>query len=198
MQTRPTPALEAPAFTERLLDDADDRGPGLEIARFGWGLGLASIYGLALGLRAGGTSLLLHAVGVPLGFLAVGALGVPALLIVLTVFDASLSPRAALRAVSVATVRGGLLLAGIAPAVALYVTSSEAGWVAAACGVAGLFVGGAVGLASFTHEIGRTAADEDDGKKVVLGLSFAGFGVFAILLALRVWWSTLPLLGGAS
>jgi hypothetical protein len=196
MHSRSSPVAPSPALTQWLLDGTHDEGWGREIGRFGWGLGLASAYGLVLGFREGGLSLFRHALGVPLAFVAVALLGVPALLIVLTLFDAPLSPRQAVRAASGATARAGLMLAGLAPAVALYVASAESRWLAAAAGGMGLLVSGIVGLSAFLSDLGRGSATAEEGKRLVFGFCFAGFAVFAGLLAIRVWWGALPILGG--
>ena len=79
-----------PGWTSTLLDvDADWRGLAGRVAT---GAALSAVYGVALGAREGGSALLVHAIGVPAALLAVCTLGLPALFIVLALFDAPLSP----------------------------------------------------------------------------------------------------------
>ena len=56
------------------------RNPRTELAHLVTGLGLAALYGLSLGARTGGLSLVHHALSASAGLLAVGVLGVPSLL----------------------------------------------------------------------------------------------------------------------
>src|SRR5690606_21991871 len=112
-----------PGWTSALLDvDADWRGLA---GRLGTGAALSAIYGIALGAREGGIALLVHAIGVPAALLAVCGLGLPALFIVLALFDAPLSPTKAIAAAARGCASAGLVLAGLAPLAALYVVGSE-------------------------------------------------------------------------
>ncbi|WP_438013781.1 hypothetical protein WMF18_22915 [Sorangium sp. So ce315] len=175
-----------------------ERSPSLlrdDLSRFGVGVGLASLYGLALGARQGGASLVQHAAGVPAAVVAVACLGVPALLIVLTLFDAPLDPPRVLSATARAAASTGLVLAGLAPAAALFVVTSASDLTAALMGLLGLAVAGALGVHALLRDLG--VALRRDGGVVGLaghGAALLGFAGFAVVLALRVWWATLPIL----
>lgn len=171
-----------------------------EAGRFGAGLGLAAVYGLALGARQGGVSLFKHAAGVPAGMIAVACLGVPALTILLTLFNAPLAPPRALSAASRAAAASGLVLGGLAPAAALFVVTSESSTTAAIMGLLGLAVGGLIGLRVLLRDL-KSALESEENlmTRAASGFVLVGFAAFAVLLALRVWWSSLPILnGGAS
>jgi hypothetical protein len=193
---RPSPPLP-PSFTASLL--AEDATPSLrrEATRFGVGLGLAALYGLALGARGGGVSFLAHAAGVPAALLAAFGVGVPALSIVLALVDAPIALPAIGAATSRATATGGLVLAGLAPAAALFVVTSERGGAAALAAGVGLAVGGAFGLGTVVSDLRKAIADARPGTRLAADLALAGFGLFAIVVSLRVWASLLPVLGGA-
>jgi hypothetical protein len=188
------------SWTAALLAErpaSDLRG---DLSRFGVGVGLASLYGLALGARQGGASFAHHAAGVPAAMVAVACVGVPALTIVLTLFDAPLDPPRALSATARAAASTGLVLGGLAPASALFVVTSGSDVTAALMGLLGLAVGGVVGVGFLLRDLG--AALRRDGGLVRLSGATAAlvvFAVFAAVLALRVWAETLPILnGGAS
>ncbi|MBN2196300.1 MAG: hypothetical protein JW751_26035, partial [Polyangiaceae bacterium] len=89
------------------------------------GLALASVFGVSLGLREGGWAIPIHGVGVPLGLVAVVALGAPAFLIGLLHaglrIDAVRVFEMAVRAIGTA----GSMLGGLAPLAALVLVSSE-------------------------------------------------------------------------
>lgn len=170
-----------------------------ELSRFGVGIGLAALYGIALGTRQGGASFFRHALGVPAAMIAVGALGVPALTIVLTLFNAPLDPSRSFAATSRAAASMGLVLGGLAPAAALFVITSDSRPAAAVLGLAGLVLAGSIGLKRLIDDLRASMAGEDPLVKTACAAAFLGFAVFALALAARVWWGTLPLLnGGAS
>jgi hypothetical protein len=185
-------------FTAALL--AGEAAPSLsrEAARFATGLSLAALYGAALGARGGLTSIAAHAAGVPLAILATSALGVPALYIVLALFDAPIDLARAGSAAARGAASAGLVLAGLAPAAALYVVSSDSEGVARLTGALGLAIGGWLGLSAFRGELGAAVAEAPLAKRALARLALAGFGVFAVALAVRIWSSVLPLFGGAS
>ncbi|WP_438022014.1 hypothetical protein [Sorangium sp. So ce233] len=184
-----------PGWTAALLAE---RSPSLlrdDLSRFGIGVGLASLYGLALGARQGGVSLVQHAAGVPAAVVAVAGLGVPALLIVLTLFNAPLDPPRALSATARAAAATGLVLGGLAPAAALFVVTSGSDLTAALMGLLGLAVGGVLGIHVLLRDL-RAALRRDGGRGCLAehGAALLGFAGFAVALALRVWWATLPIL----
>ena len=132
------------------------------------------------------------------GFLlGTAALGLPALYIVLALFNAPLSIERA----SGAAVRGiasaGLSLAGLAPLAALYVVTSSSDAAAATAGACGLVAGGLLGLRHLTATLREALEAADSATRFVAGLAQLGFSLFAALLAWRVWSALLPLVGGA-
>jgi hypothetical protein len=206
---RETPAAAAPPqldeidrqsnWTATLLSPIARPHLIAEAGRFGAGLGLAALYGLALGARQGGVSLFKHALGVPAGMVAVACLGVPALTILLTLFNAPLAPPRALSAASRAAAASGLVLGGLAPAAALFVVTSESPATAAIMGLLGLAVGGVIGLRVLLRDL-KSALESDENlmTRAASGFVLIGFAAFAVLLALRVWWSSLPILKGGA
>ncbi|WP_437605073.1 hypothetical protein WMF20_28280 [Sorangium sp. So ce834] len=195
------PAARAghPGWTASLLAERQAADLRQDLARFGVGVGLAALYGLALGARQGGLSLVQHAAGVPAAMVAVACLGVPALTIVLTLFDAPLDPARALSATARAAAATGLVLGGLAPAAALFVVTSGAPETAAIMGLIGLAVGGVIGVRVLLRDLGAVLRP-DRGPLTWSGTTAAllGFAGFAVALALRVWWGTLPILRGGA
>ncbi|MFO0588701.1 MAG: hypothetical protein U0441_14220 [Polyangiaceae bacterium] len=167
-----------------------------EAKRFGIGLGLAAIYGLALGARDGRTSFLTHAVGVPAALLVAFGVGIPALYIFLAMLDAPVAPTAMASAASRAGAVSGLVLAGLAPAAALFVVSSDHRGAAALAAAAGLAVGGAFGLGHVVSDLRKSVATSAWSVRVLADVVFGVFGLFAVIVTLRVWASLLPLVGG--
>jgi hypothetical protein len=195
-RSAPPAPLPVPSFTANLLADDAVFSPRREAARFGVGLGLASIYGLALGTRQGGKAFFTHAAFVPAALAAVVALGVPALYIALALFDAPIDPPRAIAASARATARTGLLLAGLAPAAALFVVSSDDARSAAGAAIVGLVVAGGVGLTRMVGELHGSMTRAPSSVRARADFAFFGFMIFAVALAARVWWAALPLLRG--
>lgn len=193
----PPPVAIPPSWTADLL--AEDAAPALrrEATRFAVGLGLAAVYGLAIGARTGGFSLVRHAIGVPTALLAAFGVGVPALYIFLALVDAPVAPGAMAAAATRATASAGLVLAGLAPAAALFVVTSERPGAAALAASVGLALGGAFGLGNVVSDLRKAIADARVTTRFTSDLAFGAFGLFAIVVALRVWASLLPVLGGA-
>jgi len=193
-------AAEAPArpswWTAALLAQHPDFSVSAEARRFGIGVGLSALYGLSLGARAGGKAFFAHAVGVPSALCAVAALGVPALYIVLALFDVPIEHPRVIAAASRSAARTGLVLAGLAPAAALFVITSEHRATAAVAALVGLFMAGAIGMGGLLGELRHALVRARAGARAGADFAFMGFGLFATLLAARVWWSMLPLLGG--
>lgn len=185
-----------PSWARELLDTSGD---WRALARRGaTGIGLASLYGVALGAREGGASMLIHAVGVPAALLAVAAVGLPALYILLALFDTPLSPRRAAGAAVVGMASSGLVLAGLAPLAALYVVTSSTVEAAAMAATFGLILGGLLGLRHLVATLAEELAKADSATRAMAVVAQLGFGVFAIVLGWRVWSALLPLVGGAS
>ncbi len=129
--------------------------------------------------------------------LAVAGLGVPALFIVLTLFDAPVEPKAAVSAAARGAATTGLVLGGLAPAMALFVTTSSSRFGAAFCAGVGLMLAGVFGLRAFLASIGAPIGRASAGVRTMSGFALAGFAIFATALSARVWWSSLPIFGGA-
>ncbi|WP_437766517.1 hypothetical protein WMF27_24110 [Sorangium sp. So ce281] len=201
----PGPAVEPTAggghrsWTAALLAERPSASLREALSRVGVGVGLAALYGLSLGARQGGVSFVRHAAGVPAAMIAVACVGVPALTIVLTLFDAPLDPPRALSATARAAAATGLVLGGLAPASALFVVTSGADATAALMGLLGLAVGGAVGIGILLRDLGAVLQRKGD-LAGVSGTTAAlvVFAVFAAVLALRVWWGMLPILKGGA
>lgn len=187
-------AGDAPTgFTAELLGGGSDASTRQALGRTVWGLGLAAVYGAVLGLRHDAHHVALNALGVPAAHVAVAVLGVPALYIVLALQDAPVDPRQVLGAVSRAAASSGIALAGLAPVAGLFMVTSASGLEAVLAAGAGLLVGGGVGLVRLLRELGRVA--QPRGRAQPAGVTFAltGFGFFAVLLAARVWLTTLSI-----
>lgn len=189
------PGQPRAGWTSALLQaDADALGLARRAVS---GAGLSAVYGVALGARDGATSMLVHALGVPAATLAVCALGVPALYIVLALFDAPLSPRAAVAAAVRGCASAGLVLAGLAPLAAVYVVGSESAAGSALAGSAGLALGGLLGLRHLVATLREALERSDSATRLLATVAQLAFGLFAVLLAWRVWAALLPLIGGA-
>ena len=198
----PSPAKAAttspqvrPSWARELLE-TDGGAPALA-RRGALGLGLAALYGAALGARDGGWALLTHAVGVPSALVVVGLVALPSLYIVLAIFDAPLSLEGAAGAAVRGIASSGLVLAGLAPLTALYVITSASAEAAAMAGTLGLVLGGVLGLRHLIVTLGEALADADSSTRRFAMLAQAGFSVFAVVLGWRIWASLLPLVGGA-
>jgi hypothetical protein len=192
--TRRTPAS---GWAERLVTHAESSHAEL-VRRAAAGLGLSALYGLALGARQGGKALALHAVGVPLGLLIVVLAAAPSMFVFLSICRAPIDARALASTTARGLGSAGLLLAGLAPAAALFVVSSETPRAAAGAVTLGLMLGGGVALGRATWEIFRSAVRAKAGS-ILGGTGVAvGFAMFSVILAIRVWNAVLPILGGAS
>lgn len=179
---------------------AERAGPGwpAEAARFGVGLALASLYGVALGARHGVAAMAVQAAGVPLGFIAVAALAAPAFYILLAHAGHPVQALGLAAAVSRATALAGVVLAGLAPAAMLLTVSVESLLAAAACGLLGLLVGGGLGLRSLYRQLEVQLAGTGVEQRLASQLVTFGFACFAAVLAGRVWWLAVPSLGGGA
>lgn len=175
-----------------------------DAARAGTGIALAAIYGLALGTRSGGVRFLTHAAGVPAALMAVIGVGVPALYITLALVDAPVEPRVVGRAAARALAASGLALAGMAPAAALFLVGNPDSVASFFLGAVGLAIGGLIGLRLFLGDVRAAMASASAkspfraGARTAAGFAFVGFTIFAVALAIRVWWALLPALRGAA
>jgi hypothetical protein len=201
---RPTPESTpeaAPAsppanWTARLLHIDESSGVRAEAVRYATGLGLSAVYGMAIGARHGGLALLKSAAVVPAALVAATALGVPATYIVLALFDAPIDPKRLGAATSRAVATTGLVLAGLAPAAALFVVSSEQPAAAGASAALGLMLGSFAGYRALMGDVLRGLSRANEGVRFASAAAIIGFGVFAAALALRIWSAALPLFGG--
>jgi len=175
------------------LTSAETHGVAQELARLGAGLGLASLYGLALGARSGGISLVQHALSVSAGLAAVAVLGIPALFVILALVNAPVSPSAMLSAGARALASAGFVLAGLAPSAALLAVTIESPDAVAFVTRAGLTLAGGLGLFQLMCAVGSTLAGLAPDARLKCHALLLCFAVFAIMLAARVWY-TLPIL----
>jgi hypothetical protein len=182
---------------ELILDDP--KSSLRDLARRGVvGLGLSAFYGLALGARQGGRQLLVHALGVPLGLFVVVLFGAPSMFVFLSMCRAPIDGRALASTAARGLGSAGILLAGLAPAAALFVVSSATPAAASSTVLVGLLLGGGVALTRMTWEVLRAAA-RGHAISLLGGSAIAiAFAIFSIAMAVRVWSTVLPILRGAS
>ena len=141
---------------------------------------------------------MVHALGVPLGLSLVVLVGAPSMFVFLSMCRAPMDGRALASTTARGLGSAGILLAGLAPAAALFVVSSATPAAASSTVLLGLIMGGGVALARTTWEVLRSSARGHAGS-MLGGFGIAvGFAVFAVALAVRVWGAVLPILGGAS
>ena len=197
----PAPPLP-PSWTERILDAGSIAGGATPSAwaregqRLALAIGLASLFGAALGLRVGGAAIVVHAFGVSLGFLAVCGLAVPALAIVLALVDASVDAFGLARATTRAAAAAGLLLAGLAPGAALFALTVEDAITVTLVGVGGLVLGGVLGMRSFVRALAPQIHGSDARARRLAMAAVPLFLVFAAILGARIWWVMLPIVRG--
>jgi hypothetical protein len=154
-------------------------------------LALAALFGLAIGARYGLISMSVHAVGVPLGLGAAAALSAPSLCIANAHFNLPIDARQVAVAMARAVERCGNALAGLAPAALLLTVTPESALSAALFASAGLLLGGALGARELFSGLGSS------GRRAPALLSCALL-LFGALVATRVWWLVLPVLGRAA
>jgi hypothetical protein len=184
------------AWTEHLLRADAASGWAREAQRFAAAVGLAALFGGALGLRAGGAAIAAHAAGVSLGILGVSCLAVPALAIVLALVDASIDALGLARATARAAATGGLLLAGFAPGAALFAVTVEDAITVTLVGTLGLALAGTLAIRSFLVELGPQLERAGDRARRLSKIALPVFLVFAAVLGARIWWVTLPIVRG--
>ncbi len=170
--------------------------PRRDLARLASGLGFAALYGLALGARSGGASLLEHALASSAGLAAVAVLGMPSLFVLLALVNAPVSPGAMLSAGARALGSAGFVLAGLAPSAALLAVTIESPSAAAFVAEAGLLLAGGIGLYQLLGAVRRMFLGLPFALRVKSNALLLAFCVFAVLLACRVWYA-LPILRGA-
>ena len=189
---------ERAGWAEQLIRPDAEAGLPALVRRGVSGLGLAALYGLAIGARQGGALLLAHAVGVPLGLLLLGVVGAPCLFVFLALFRANIDGAILAGAFARGVSSAGLLLAGLAPAAALFVVSSATPQAASFAVLFGLVLGGGLSLARIVMEILRGVWASGSLSRLAAFGIVGGFAFFAVLLEARIWSAMLPVLGGAS
>jgi hypothetical protein len=187
--SQPPEALTTPAAAWQVSQD---------LSRLASGLGLAAVYGLALGARGGGVQLLRHALGAPIGLLVVAGVAAPSLFVRLALMDAPLRPAQMVGAVAQSTFAAGLVLAGLAPAAAMLVVSIESAQAAAWMSGLGLWLAGGIGLVNLFSALNAGLAGASLTMRSRALVSIAVFAVLACALSARAWGAWLPLLGGGS
>jgi hypothetical protein len=80
---------------------------------------------------------------------------------------------------------------------ALFVTTTSTRPGAAVSAGLGLILAGIFGLRAFLQTLGAPIRTADALPRTVSGFALAGFALFATALSARIWWSTLPIFGGA-
>jgi len=191
-QSLPIVSAPQPSLGARLTSP-DTRGALQEVTRLGAGLGLAALYGLALGARSGGVALVQHALAASAGLAAVGVLGLPALFVLLALVNAPVSPGSMLAAGARSLASAGFVLAGLAPSAALLAVTIESADAAAFVTRAGLTLAGGIGLFQLTSSMRAMLAALPAEQRFKCNALLFGFALFAIMLAARVWY-TLPIL----
>jgi hypothetical protein len=161
--------------------------------RLALGLSLASIFGLALGVRFGAVSMAAHAVGVPLALGVVVVLGAPAFFVGALHGGIELDARTLVLLMARGVATAGFVLAGFSPAMALFSLSAESVVSVAALAALGLAAAGLLAQRATFHGL-----PEEIGFRRVRWFFFRwGFAVFAAALAGRVWWLVLPIVSEA-
>jgi hypothetical protein len=189
-------------FTQRWLDIPRSTSWPREGQRLIMALGLASLFGLAVGLHPRGPTTAGHellalvgsALGAPAGIAAVAAVAVPAFAIVLALANAPVDVMDLARATTRGALRGALLLAGIAPGAAMLAVTCEDAITVSVMGFGGLMFAGALAASSFRSDLRPQLAAAPARTRAVLAVAMPCFVVFAAVLAARVWWLALPAL----
>jgi hypothetical protein len=190
----PAPPPQTRSLASTMLEVAPSSTWLDEARRIAVAASLSAVFGVALGLRHGGFSLAWGAMGAPLGIVAVGALAAPALAILLALANAPVNALDLARATTRATVKAGLLLAGVAPATALFVVTVEDAITVTIVGFSALILAGIVAARSFQHDLEPMLAKAPATQRAVVRVAIWTFLAFAGALALRVWWLALPML----
>jgi hypothetical protein len=196
-ETVPTQAASARNFALRLTLD-EPLGLTPELGRLGAGLALSAFYGLALGARSGGAELLRNALGVPLGLVVLGAVMMPSLTVLFAILDAPVTPSRVLASLGRALSAVGLVLAGLAPGVAMLAVTIESPELAVRVARYGFVLAGSLGLVGLCVSLGRALRDAEPSVERKGQVFLLGYGLFVVVLAARLWSAFVPILGGAS
>jgi hypothetical protein len=181
-------------WAERLLAPGTETTWSDELRRLVTAGALSSIYGLALGVREGPGAMVHHALSVPVAPLTVCLVAAPAFAILLALADASIEPLELARATTRAFAHTGLVLAGLAPCVALFMATADEPESGAIVGAIGLLAAGLLGLRAFAWDMARSLRNPSTRFRIATVL----FMLFVLTLAARIWSVSLAGLGGAS
>jgi hypothetical protein len=149
------------------------------------GVALASSYGLAVGLIGGVGSMARHASWAACSLVMVVGMAVPALHVLLALFDLPVAPMQTAERASHALFRTGLVLAGVAPAVALYAATTDAD-VVVRLGLLAFRGACALGLSGFVLHMLALVNTRDSQVRFAGQVALAGFVWFCIALTGRI------------
>jgi hypothetical protein len=195
--TAPTEVAGGRNFAFRLTFDSP-LGLTPELGRLGTGLSLSAFYGLALGTRSGGAELLRNALGVPLVLFVLGAVMLPSLTVLFAIVDAPVTPGRVLATLGRALSSIGLVLAGLAPGVALLCVTVESAELATRVARYGFVLAGGLALAGLWASFASALADAPPNVSKRARALLVGYSIFAIMLAARLFSAFVPMLGGRS
>lgn len=185
-------ATEEPRWAAALFD-GDSGGMAQDAYRFGSGLALAAVFGLAIGARFGLSAMAGYAAGVPSAIVAVALFGVPAFYIGLAHVGLDVDVRRLVSTTGRGAAMAGLILAGLSPAMLLFSITCEHLGSVAICAATGLAAGSALGLRTMFRGLGTAAGKPGAIGAWVLKMSFT---LFACVLSARIWTWALPIFGG--
>jgi hypothetical protein len=188
MTTNTLLATDEPQWAAALFD-GHSGGLGRDAYRFGSGLALAAVFGLAVGVRSGLPDMAAHAAGVPVAMVAVALFGVPAFYVGLAHVGVDVDPRGLATATGMGTAMAGLVMAGLSPAMLLFSMTSESRSSIVLATAAGLATGSALGLRTMLRQLSHL----DQAKDLPARLLGACFTLFVAVLAARVWAWSLPI-----
>lgn len=198
-EVEPTPGVAEPPFTEPSFTQAllaRDPSPSAprELHVLVLGLSLATIYGIGSALANLGSvdgvetalSLVTRAGGMPLALLAGAALGGGSLYVYLAFFDAPIAPMALAQATARGVAATGLVLAGLTPALMLYLATSASPELRETLFRIGFYFAGALGLLRFFSEIRASIFHAGSSLRLSTLSGLAGFAVFSVFLGARM------------
>jgi hypothetical protein len=163
------------------------------------GLGLSSLFGLALGMHDAGLALLTHALAIPAGLALTTGVTVPSLYIALAMLGVPVKLRLVLAAIATGLHHAGKLLAGLAPLTALLVVTIREPFALTLVARAGLEFAGLLTLyrvVSALREANAGAFTLPLLARAKSGVVLCGFLFLVINLAQITFTAFLPLLRG--
>ena len=170
----------------------------LDLVKLGTGLALSALYGLALGARGSGLDLLRHALGAPLALLVLAALSMPSLVVLFALLDAPITPSALFMNIARAVSGAGLVLSGLAPGAALFVVTTEASGLVTTLGRLGCMLAFGLAFSGLFATFWRMLGEAPEGTRLKARGLLCAYSLFVGMLAMRLFTTFLPLLGGAS